>query len=194
MRHPQHWYFSQYRCNIRKISAKRYRRAKLRYFYRHTPAPPVSHHTYPRDRQTMPHERFEPFQPTSYFQTCQANNRNRTHHFNVLTPAPPMSTFYQMPPEYKVPLVTGVNRMDISPSVVPLAWTIYKAPDLWERPVHRSATEKNGPKQQIVYEYPRKRLNWRKMWSINRSQQHTNKSTTRYGINSLNYQLQVLHW
>ena len=29
-------------------------------FCRHTPAPPVSHHTYPRDRQTRPHERFEP--------------------------------------------------------------------------------------------------------------------------------------
>ena len=29
MRHPQHWYFPQFRCNMRKISAKRYRRAKL---------------------------------------------------------------------------------------------------------------------------------------------------------------------
>ena len=29
MRHPQHWYFSQFRCNMRKISAKGYRRAKL---------------------------------------------------------------------------------------------------------------------------------------------------------------------
>ena len=29
MRHPQHWYFSQFRCHMRKISAKRYRRAKL---------------------------------------------------------------------------------------------------------------------------------------------------------------------
>ena len=31
MRHPQHWYFPQFRCNMRKISAKRYRRAKLLY-------------------------------------------------------------------------------------------------------------------------------------------------------------------
>ena len=29
MRHPQHWYFPQFRSNMRKISAKRYRRAKL---------------------------------------------------------------------------------------------------------------------------------------------------------------------
>ena len=29
MRHPQHWYFPQFRCNMPKISAKRYRRAKL---------------------------------------------------------------------------------------------------------------------------------------------------------------------
>ena len=29
MRHPQHWYFPQFRCNMRKISAKRYRRANL---------------------------------------------------------------------------------------------------------------------------------------------------------------------
>ena len=29
MRHPQHWYFPQFRCNMRKISAKRYRRPKL---------------------------------------------------------------------------------------------------------------------------------------------------------------------
>ena len=29
MRHPQHWYFPQFLCNMRKISAKRYRRAKL---------------------------------------------------------------------------------------------------------------------------------------------------------------------
>ena len=29
MRHPQHWYFPQFRYNMRKISAKRYRRAKL---------------------------------------------------------------------------------------------------------------------------------------------------------------------
>ena len=29
MRHPQHWYFPQFRCNMQKISAKRYRRAKL---------------------------------------------------------------------------------------------------------------------------------------------------------------------
>ena len=29
MRHPQHRYFPQFRCNMRKISAKRYRRAKL---------------------------------------------------------------------------------------------------------------------------------------------------------------------
>ena len=32
MRHPQHWYFPQFRCNMRKINAKRYRRAKLRTF------------------------------------------------------------------------------------------------------------------------------------------------------------------
>ena len=30
MRHPQNWYFPQFPCNMRKISAKRYRRAKLR--------------------------------------------------------------------------------------------------------------------------------------------------------------------
>ena len=29
MRHPQHWYFPQFRYNMRKISAKRYQRAKL---------------------------------------------------------------------------------------------------------------------------------------------------------------------
>ena len=29
MRHPQDWYFPQFRCNTRKISAKRYQRAKL---------------------------------------------------------------------------------------------------------------------------------------------------------------------
>ena len=29
MRHPQHWYFTLFRCNMQKISAKRYRRAKL---------------------------------------------------------------------------------------------------------------------------------------------------------------------
>ena len=29
MRHPQHWYFPQFRCYMRKISAKRYRRARL---------------------------------------------------------------------------------------------------------------------------------------------------------------------
>ena len=29
MRHSQHWYFPQFRCNMRKISAKHYRRAKL---------------------------------------------------------------------------------------------------------------------------------------------------------------------
>ena len=31
MRHLQHWYFPQFRCNMRKISAKRHRRAKLLY-------------------------------------------------------------------------------------------------------------------------------------------------------------------
>ena len=30
MRHPQHCFFPQFRCNMRKISAKRNRRAKLR--------------------------------------------------------------------------------------------------------------------------------------------------------------------
>ena len=29
MHHSQHWYFPQFRCNLRKISAKRYRRTKL---------------------------------------------------------------------------------------------------------------------------------------------------------------------
>ena len=32
MRHPQHWYIPQFRCNTRKISGKRYRRAKLQAF------------------------------------------------------------------------------------------------------------------------------------------------------------------
>ena len=29
MRHPQHWYFPRFRCDMRKISVKRYQRAKL---------------------------------------------------------------------------------------------------------------------------------------------------------------------
>ena len=29
MRHSQHWHFPQFRCNMRKTSAKRYRRVKL---------------------------------------------------------------------------------------------------------------------------------------------------------------------
>ena len=36
MRHPQQWYFPQFRCNMRKISAKRYRWAKLCYRYKTT--------------------------------------------------------------------------------------------------------------------------------------------------------------
>ena len=32
MRHLQHWYFPQFRCHMRKISVKRYRRAKLEFW------------------------------------------------------------------------------------------------------------------------------------------------------------------